>query len=342
MVPVWWLIFRQCFHCGIFHSKDFSSPAVASFFLPGQYYELKAGLLNESVRYCIVAFPLSPIRWWYLLSFASLSFFLLYIPLDLLSAWWPNRHGLFLFTLFYSLPHVYSYSQLHCRFKVQNANKISKKYNASAFFILALTTDKRFILTEVPSVVGLLSYTWDDVGNACNSWEVAPGRTAPFPPDVEPWWSRVRLRALVGVAGDWLWVFFVLDDETERRDVCWWSEERKIRSLECNEWEDLHESVSFLHFFLFVGERKEKGGEENERRRNTAWCSEIDPLTSLDVPELHASSDVREPILLHQAVQWNAWAAVEPGQSVGLSYSTDLPSHPSNARTYHTQKEKGQ
>ena len=35
----------------------------------------------------------------------------------------------------------------------------------------------------------------------------------------------------------------------------------------------------------------------------TAWCSEIGSLTSLDAPELHASSDVREAILLHQAVE---------------------------------------
>ena len=34
----------------------------------------------------------------------------------------------------------------------------------------------------------------------------------------------------------------------------------------------------------------------------TVWCSEIGSLTSLDAPELHASSDVREPISLHQAV----------------------------------------
>ena len=31
----------------------------------------------------------------------------------------------------------------------------------------------------------------------------------------------------------------------------------------------------------------------------TAWCSS---LTSLNAPELHAPNDVREPILLHQAV----------------------------------------
>ena len=31
-------------------------------------------------------------------------------------------------------------------------------------------------------------------------------------------------------------------------------------------------------------------------RSCTAWCSEIGSLTSLDAPELHASSDVREPI----------------------------------------------
>ena len=35
---------------------------------------------------------------------------------------------------------------------------------------------------------------------------------------------------------------------------------------------------------------------------NTAWWSEIGHLTSLDAPELHASSDVREPISLHQTV----------------------------------------
>ena len=34
----------------------------------------------------------------------------------------------------------------------------------------------------------------------------------------------------------------------------------------------------------------------------TAWCSEIGSLQSSDAPELHASSDVREPISLHQAV----------------------------------------
>ena len=33
----------------------------------------------------------------------------------------------------------------------------------------------------------------------------------------------------------------------------------------------------------------------------TAWCSEVGSLTSLDAPELHVSSDVREPILLHPA-----------------------------------------
>ena len=36
--------------------------------------------------------------------------------------------------------------------------------------------------------------------------------------------------------------------------------------------------------------------------QHTAWCSEIGSLTSLDAPELHSSSDVREPISLHQAV----------------------------------------
>ena len=36
--------------------------------------------------------------------------------------------------------------------------------------------------------------------------------------------------------------------------------------------------------------------------KSTAWCSEIGSLWLLDAPELHASSDVREPISLHQAV----------------------------------------
>ena len=34
----------------------------------------------------------------------------------------------------------------------------------------------------------------------------------------------------------------------------------------------------------------------------TAWCSEIGSLVSLDAPEFHAISDVRETISLHQAV----------------------------------------
>ena len=40
-----------------------------------------------------------------------------------------------------------------------------------------------------------------------------------------------------------------------------------------------------------------------------ARCSEFGSLKSLDVPELHASSDVREPISLHQAVVafWRKW-----------------------------------
>ena len=38
----------------------------------------------------------------------------------------------------------------------------------------------------------------------------------------------------------------------------------------------------------------------------TAWCSEIGSLRSLDAPELHAYSDVREPISLHQAVDLHA------------------------------------
>ena len=35
----------------------------------------------------------------------------------------------------------------------------------------------------------------------------------------------------------------------------------------------------------------------------TAWCSEIGSLTSLDACNSGASSDVREPISLHQAVK---------------------------------------
>ena len=34
----------------------------------------------------------------------------------------------------------------------------------------------------------------------------------------------------------------------------------------------------------------------------TAWCSEIGFLRSLNAPERRASSDVREPISLHQSV----------------------------------------
>ena len=34
----------------------------------------------------------------------------------------------------------------------------------------------------------------------------------------------------------------------------------------------------------------------------TVWCSEIGSLQSRDAPELHSSSDVREPISLHRAV----------------------------------------
>ena len=36
--------------------------------------------------------------------------------------------------------------------------------------------------------------------------------------------------------------------------------------------------------------------------KHTAWCNETGSLTSLDAPESHASSDVREPISLHQAI----------------------------------------
>ena len=39
-----------------------------------------------------------------------------------------------------------------------------------------------------------------------------------------------------------------------------------------------------------------------QSKGHTVWCSEIDSLVSLDAPELHASSDFREPISLHQTV----------------------------------------
>ena len=35
---------------------------------------------------------------------------------------------------------------------------------------------------------------------------------------------------------------------------------------------------------------------------STAWCGDFGLLWSLNAPELHASSDVREPISLHQSV----------------------------------------
>ena len=37
---------------------------------------------------------------------------------------------------------------------------------------------------------------------------------------------------------------------------------------------------------------------------STAWCSEMGSLRSPDAPKLQASSDVREPISLHQAVYY--------------------------------------
>ena len=40
-----------------------------------------------------------------------------------------------------------------------------------------------------------------------------------------------------------------------------------------------------------------------ERMIHLAWCSEIGSLTSLDACNSGASSDRREPISLHQAVQ---------------------------------------
>ena len=55
-------------------------------------------------------------------------------------------------------------------------------------------------------------------------------------------------------------------------------------------------------------EKKERKENENNYTDTfnmhtcTAWCSEIGSLTSLNAPELHSSSDIREPISLHQAV----------------------------------------
>ena len=49
---------------------------------------------------------------------------------------------------------------------------------------------------------------------------------------------------------------------------------------------------------------------------STAWCIEFGSLASLDAPEFHASSDVREPISLHQdeRVQWALWLSPRRGQ----------------------------
>ena len=61
-----------------------------------------------------------------------------------------------------------------------------------------------------------------------------------------------------------------------------------------------------VEFNFFINYDRQKRFSQNERRikgRPTSWCSEIGSLASPDAPELHASSDVREPISLHQAVQ---------------------------------------
>ena len=62
---------------------------------------------------------------------------------------------------------------------------------------------------------------------------------------------------------------------------------------------------------------------EQNRLWYTAWCSEIGSLTSLDAPEFHASGDLREPILLHHAV--DIWALDELCESWALFIcDTDL------------------
>ena len=47
---------------------------------------------------------------------------------------------------------------------------------------------------------------------------------------------------------------------------------------------------------------RERFFTKGENKVSKAWCHEIGSLTSLDAPELRASSDVTEPISLHQAV----------------------------------------
>ena len=48
----------------------------------------------------------------------------------------------------------------------------------------------------------------------------------------------------------------------------------------------------------------------------TVWCNEVGSLTSLDACELHASSDVREPISLHQtSTVWHVVRVSRTGRS---------------------------
>ena len=59
-------------------------------------------------------------------------------------------------------------------------------------------------------------------------------------------------------------------------------------------------SLKWMNSFLANRRQRVKVG-------NTAWCNEIGSLASLNAPDLHASSDVREPISLHQAVCTPSW-----------------------------------
>ena len=62
------------------------------------------------------------------------------------------------------------------------------------------------------------------------------------------------------------------------------------------------QSISSRLYIGRVEERQEKESETLNPASSTAWCSGIGSLTSLDTPEFHASSDVKEPISLYQTV----------------------------------------
>ena len=63
------------------------------------------------------------------------------------------------------------------------------------------------------------------------------------------------------------------------------------------------------------------------QHNSTAWCSEIGSLTTLYAPEFHASSDVREPISLHQAVLPNLPVFSKPYRSLHFKSLNHPSSH---------------